>query len=265
MNKIYRTLHCTYTIFSIHLILLRTKIPSLGDWVCHNPFVSCNCKECFITFDFGFQCIKRYLFRHKIWLDPSVNLYKSAISIFGSCVSRILFSAVQMTQSRVYALIGCQLLPSILCWHAIILYLNACESCDSFYLNKWEGPGEIFYQIEGPVNASKSLAACSRWCAERESCKLLSWNRGSCWQVGFCGATIVTGVVYDLKKDSVGWYLILIGVYIELLWINIKTIDLWGPRKLITIDTELVCISFLHFIVWPIAPYLCISEMSMLK
>ena len=91
----------------------------------------------------------------------------------------------------------------------IILSMNmiVCESCNSLYLNKWTGTGPAFLDIPAPANASKSLSTCARWCIENPSCMMLSWSPGLCWQVGYCGTEISTGLVYDLKKDSVGVYL----------------------------------------------------------
>ena len=118
-----------------------------------------------------------------------------------------------MTHSRVHALLRSHLLLLILCWHVTVLYISVCDSCDSFSLNKWNGIRSIFRQTEGPVTASQSLSACSRWCVGTASCMLLAWETGSCWQVGFCGTQNVTGRVYDLRlkelvQDTAGWYMI---------------------------------------------------------
>ena len=53
-------------------------------------------------------------------------------------------------------------------------------------------------------------------------------NPGSCWQVEFCGNLNVTGRVYGLKKDLVGWYKILVLWYI---YIYIIIGSLWAKNE----------------------------------
>ena len=79
--------------------------------------------------------------------------------------------------------------------------IASSESCDSAYLSKNEGEGPFYRQAEAPESASKSLYACSRWCSDKANCLLFSWSPGQCCLVGLCGTDVVTGTVFELKKD----------------------------------------------------------------
>ena len=128
------------------------------------------------------------------------------INLYWTCFHALFcFSAAPAIESLVYTMTRFSLLQICLFGYAIILYIGMCQSCDPIYLNKLEGIGTLYHETQGPPNASKSLSVCSQWCLVKASCKFLSWDQGSCWQVGFCGTLMVTGVAYGLKTDHVGF------------------------------------------------------------
>ena len=148
-----------------------------------------------VAYDASFE-VKFYLFDRFIWFR--FQFHPLLVSLI-----------IQLSVMACYMLV------------AIILFMNTivCDSCNSFYLNKWTGAGPVFRDIPAPGNASKSLSTCARWCIENLSCMMLSWSPGLCWQVGYCGIQIETGLVYDLKKDCVGWYLHFIFWRTHFIWV----------------------------------------------
>ena len=124
--------------------------------------------------------------RSNLALDGQIecNAAKSVLNLFHAL---FWFLAAPASEPRVYTMIGCSLVLICLSGYAIILHISMCESCDPIYLNKLEGIGPLYHETQGPENASKSLSVCSHWCLAKASCKFLSWNPCSCWQVVFLG------------------------------------------------------------------------------
>ena len=106
--------------------------------------------------------------------------------------------AISLSRSWSRTNMKCCVLVFILC-----TYITICKSCDSFHFCIWEGECPVYLQRKAPGNMSKSLYACSRWCFENTTCILLSWDPGSCWQVGFSGFVGVTERVYKIRNDQI--------------------------------------------------------------
>ena len=196
------------------------------------------------------------LYWPKILPGHNVTPRKVKISSFVSHICLFIYlyiylflsSTVLVSKSRRYAIVGyrwVQIFIFRLCYYFI--HQCVCDSCDSFYLNKWEGINTLYRQTEGPANALKPLSACGRWCMEKPSCTSLAWDPGSCWQISFCGTPIVTGKLYYLTKDPVGLYMMYLALYTMQLYYGLSSKQLLQLRanffSRCMIDVELVYIS----------------------